>query len=259
MIAFMFQGIERALFESAVAITPLLVILIILQISILKVSRIYLARMLFGFGLTWLGIAFFLHGVYLGFLPVGQQAGESLAQTANPVIIISLGILLGFVATYAEPAVRVLIYEVSKVTGGYIPEKVMLYTLSGGVAIAVGLSMSRILYGFPLWIVLVLGYSLAFLLSWRSTEQFVSIAFDSGGVATGPMTVTFILALAIGISNATEGSNPLVDGFGMISLVALTPILAVLLLGKLFQRKGKEIERECMLAAESDRDDCEEG
>jgi hypothetical protein len=255
----LFSGMGKSFAEAGMAILPLLAVLIILQINLLKVSKERMARMVMGFFLTWLGIALFLHGVHIGFLPVGQAVGLALGAQSRAFTIILVGVLLGFVSTYAEPAVRVLTYEVNKVTGGYIPEKVLLYTMSGGVAGAIGLSMARIIFGFPLWIVLLVGYTVAFILSWRSSEQFVAIAFDSGGVATGPMTVTFILALAIGVSSATAGSNPLVDGFGMISLVALAPILAVLVLGLLFDRKGKDIERECMLAAEGHRDHCKEG
>ncbi len=259
MMVMLFAGIGDSFREAGLAIFPLLAILIILQMNLLKVSKEMMARMLMGLFLTWIGIALFLHGVHVGFLPVGQRVGAALGESSYAFVIIIIGALLGFVSTYAEPAVRVLTYEVNKVTSGFIPEKILLYTMSIGVAAAIAMSMARIIYGFPLWIVLICGYTIAFIISWRSSEQFVAIAFDSGGVATGPMTVTFILALAIGVSSATPGSDPLIDGFGMISLVALAPILAVLVLGLLFGRKEKDIERECMLAAESHRNNCEKG
>lgn len=130
-----------------------------------------------------------------------------------------------------------------KVSGGYIPQKVMLYTLSIGVAFSIALSMLRIILGIPLWYFVIPGYLLAIILIKFSTKTFTAIAFDSGGVATGPMTVTFIVAMSVGVATALEGRDPLLDGFGMISLVALAPIISVLTLGLLYGRKEKENER----------------
>ena len=145
--------------------------------------------------------------------------------------------MLGFVATFAEPAVRVLNLEVDKVSGGYIPSKLMLYTLSIGVAISIALAMARILFGLPLWYFIGPGYLLALGMMLYSTETFTAIAFDAGGVATGPMTVTFILAIALGFSEKLDGRDPMIDGFGMIAIVALAPILSVLTLGLLYKFK----------------------
>jgi Protein of unknown function (DUF1538) len=128
---------------------------------------------------------------------------------------------------------------VEKVSGGYIPAKVLLYTLSIGVAISVALAMVRILWDISLWYLIVPGYAIAFIIAFRSKKDFVSIAFDAGGAATGPMTVTFILSIAIGFASGMEGRDPLMDGFGMIALVALTPVLTVLTLGLLYGRKEK--------------------
>ncbi|ARK28573.1 hypothetical protein BkAM31D_01090 [Halalkalibacter krulwichiae] len=158
-------------------------------------------------------------------------------------VLIPIGFVLGFVATFAEPAVRILNHEVEKVSGGYIPQKVMLYTLSIGVALSIALSMLRMIVGIPLWYFIIPGYLLALVLMRFSTKSFTAIAFDSGGVATGPMTVTFIVAMTVGIASVLEGRDPLLDGFGMIALVALSPILSVLTLGLLYGRKEKENER----------------
>ncbi len=135
----------------------------------------------------------------------------------------------------------------------------MLYTLSIGVAFSIAVSMVRIIYGIPLMYFLVPGYLIALVLIKFSTQTFVAIAFDSGGVATGPMTVTFVLAMAIGVASAIEGRDPLLDGFGMISLVALSPILSVLILGLLYGRKEKEIEQQCKLEAEINSNDSKKG
>ena len=161
-------------------------------------------------------------------------------------ILVPIGFVLGFVVTMAEPAIQVLNMEVEKVTGGYIHNKVMLYFLHRGVAVAVALSMLRILLGISLWYFIVPGYLIIFILAREVKPLFVGLAFDSGGVVTGPMIATFILAFTVGSSEAVPGSNPLFDGFGMIALVAMVPILSLLILGALYARseaKGRK-ERE---------------
>ena len=156
--------------------------------------------------------------------------------------MIPIGFLLGFTVTLAEPAVRILNSQVEKVSGGYINKTVMLYTLSIGVGISVALSMVRVIWGISLWYFVVPGYIIALILTRYISSEFVAIAFDAGGVATGPMTVTFILSMTVGVAKVIDGRNPLMDGFGMVSLVAMTPILAVLILGALYNRKGKKNE-----------------
>jgi len=158
-------------------------------------------------------------------------------------IMIPIGFLLGFVATFAEPAVRILNLEVERVSSGSIPQKVLLYTLSIGVAFSIALSMLRILTGWPLYYFIVPGYLVALLLLRYSSPTFTAVAFDSGGVTTGPMTVTFILAIAVGAASVIEGRDPLLDGFGMIAMVALAPILSVLVLGLVFdwRRRKKDV------------------
>ena len=132
-----------------------------------------------------------------------------------------------------------LVHEVEKTTGGYINKTIMLYFLSIGVAISVALSVIRVFTGIPLLYFLLPGYTLALLLSRKVSKIFTAIAFDSGGVVTGPVVVTFVLALVVGFSTSLEGSNPLMDAFGMVSLVSLIPILSILVLGILYERKGK--------------------
>lgn len=225
--------------EVAFALTPLILFFTFFQFYMLKLKINKVLTLLIGVVLTWVGMALFLHGVHVGFQPAGTEMGTILGELNNSWIIIPIGILLGFVATFAEPAVRVLIQEVDKVTSGSIPERVMLFTISIGVALSIGLAMIRIIYGIELMYLVLPGYILALTLIYFTSREFTSIAFDAGGVATGPMTVTFVVAIALGFSNVTEGSDPLVEGFGMISLVALTPILAVLILGILYGAKDK--------------------
>lgn len=242
MSAIVFSGFGHILAEVLFALIPLALLTAIFQVFIVKLPKEKLYNIVAGLILAFLGLALFLQGVKIGFFPTGEAMGVALGSKPYNWITIPIGFILGFFATLAEPAVRVLNSEVEKASGGYIPQQLMLYTLSSGVGLAVAASMFRILSGLPLWYFIVPGYLLALMLIRFSSHTFISIAFDSGGVATGPMTVTFVMAVAIGVAGAIEGRDPLLVGFGMISLVALAPILSVLLLGMLYSRKEKENE-----------------
>ncbi|TVQ02944.1 MAG: DUF1538 domain-containing protein [Balneolaceae bacterium] len=230
-----FYGFGDVLFEVSLALIPLMLFFLFFQVYMLKLPWKKVKEILIGIVFTFLGLSLFLQGVHVGFLPVGREIGDIVGDWRYQWVLIPVGFLLGFVATFAEPAVRVLNLEVDKVTSGYIPSNLMLYTLSIGVAISIAVAMARIIYGIPLWYFIGPGYFLALSMALFSTETFTSIAFDAGGVATGPMTVTFILAIALGFSETLEGRDPLLDGFGMIALVALAPILSVLTLGLLYK------------------------
>ncbi|MED1601832.1 DUF1538 domain-containing protein [Alkalihalophilus marmarensis] len=237
-----FEGFTEVLVEVFFALLPLLVFFLVFQFFFLKLEKEKIINIGKGMVLSFFGLALFLQGVHVGFFPAGELMGEVLGGLSYNWILIPIGFVLGFVATFAEPAVRILNEQVEKVSGGYISERVMLYTLSIGVGVSIALSMLRILVGFSLWYYIIPGYILAVILLFLSSNTFSAIAFDSGGVATGPMTVTFILAIAVGVASVTEGRDPLMDGFGMIALVALAPILSVLILGVLFERQGEGVE-----------------
>ncbi|WP_163969368.1 DUF1538 domain-containing protein [Oceanobacillus halotolerans] len=234
-----FEGFGDVFLEVLIALLPLLILFIIFQFLFLKLKIRKLKEIAIGFVLTLFGLSFFLQGVHIGFLPVGELMGEELGSITYKWLLLPIGFILGFFATYAEPAVRVLIEQVEKESGGYIPEKVLLYTVSTGVGVSIVLSIIRILLGISLWYFILPGYIIALIMIKFSTKKFTSIAFDSGGVATGPMTATFILAMFVGIASVTDGADPLLDGFGMVALVALAPILSVLTLGILYSRKEK--------------------
>ncbi|MBU9711995.1 DUF1538 domain-containing protein [Evansella tamaricis] len=239
-----FEGFGHVLIEVTFALIPLIILFLIFQIFFLKLEKEKLINIFKGLVLSFFGLAFFLQGVHIGFFPVGELIGEKLGEVSYRWILIPIGFVFGFVATFAEPAVRILNHEVEKVSAGYISQKVMLYTLSIGVAVSIALSMLRIIVGFPLWFFIIPGYAIALIMMFFSSKRFTAIAFDSGGVATGPMTVTFILAIAVGVASVIEGRDPLLDGFGMIALVALAPIISVLTLGLLFEGKGREHDSE---------------
>lgn len=237
-----FDGFSHVLLEVAVALIPLVFVFLILQLWLLKFTKKKVLNVLKGLALTYIGLSFFLQGVYVGFMPAGEILGKALGSLYYKWLLIPIGFILGFVATFAEPAVRILNHEIERASGGYIPQKIMLYTMSFGVAVSIAISMARILIGFPLWVIVVPGYVAALIMARYSTPTFVAVAFDSGGVATGPMTVTFVLAMTLGIASVIEGRNPLYEGFGMIALVALSPILSVLTLGLLYRRMEKQNE-----------------
>ncbi|WP_227521443.1 MULTISPECIES: DUF1538 domain-containing protein [Bacillus] len=239
-----FEGFSHVLLEVTFALVPLIIFFLFFQLVYLKLPMKKLMNIGVGIIFTYIGLALFLQGVHVGFLPIGEMMGEKLGSLSNKWILLPVGFALGFVATFAEPAVRILNKEVEKVSGGYIPQKVLLYTLSIGVGVSIALSMWRIIAGIPLLYFVIPGYLIALVMVFFSTNTFTSVAFDSGGVATGPMTVTFILALAVGVASVTEGRDPLMDGFGLIALVALAPIISVMTLGLLYGRKEKGKKRE---------------
>ncbi len=219
------------------ALLPIIVFFLIFQFLFIKYPWVTLKRILIGVAITGGGMVLFLGGVFIGFMPIARDMGEFLAENFDNWVIISFGFLMGFLATYAEPAVRVLCGQVEKSSGGYISATMILWTLSIGVAAFVALGMARIVYQFDFREIIIIGYVLALLLMWKSDGQFVAIAFDSGGVATGPMAVSIIMTMAVGIASGVEGGNPIVDGFGIIALIALAPILFVSGLGVLLSRK----------------------
>ncbi|MDN5310444.1 MAG: hypothetical protein PWP14_1838 [Methanolobus sp.] len=220
------------------ALLPLVFFFIIFQLLYLKFPSSQLIKLFLGISMTALGIILFLYGVYNGFFPVGTEIGNYFGTMEHKWIMIPVGFFLGFLATFAEPAVRVLCYQVEKSSSGYIRSKLMLYTLSTSVAVFVAIGMAKLVYGIPFLYIIVPGYLFAIVLMWLSDKDFIAIAFDAGGVATGPMAVTFLMSMAVGVASAQEGRDPIVDGFGMIALIALAPIIFVMLLGVYIRHIG---------------------
>ncbi|MGE5551736.1 MAG: DUF1538 domain-containing protein [Bacteroidota bacterium] len=237
MISLFFRGFTHIIRDVALALSPVVVLFLLAQVFILRLPKKQITRIIKGVLIAFLGLVLFLQGVTTGYMPAGQLAGKVLGGLEHNWILIPVGFLIGFMVILAEPAVLVLNDQIEKVSGGYINKKIMTFTLCIGVAVAVALSMWRVLAGISLWFFILPGYAIAFLLSRFSKPDFTAIAFDSGGVATGPMTVTFILSMTVGVATQLEGRDPLMDGFGTVSLVALTPILAVLILGFIYSRK----------------------
>jgi len=183
---------------------------------------------------------FFFTGTETAFVPAGRAIGSILGASESSWILIPLGCLLGAIVVCAEPAIWVLTEQVEEISAGNIRKPVLLTALALGVAAAVGLSMFRILEGFSIWLLLLPFYGTALGLTFVTPRLFTAIAFDSGGVASGPMASTFILSLAIGAASSS-GGNPGTDGFGVIALIAATPLVTIQLLGILYQRSEDRV------------------
>lgn len=231
--------LPKMLLEVGLALLPIITIFIIFQIVVFKISKKRFERILKGMLYTFIGLVLFLTGVNAGFMEAGSAIGYVIGCLKNNWILIPIGFLLGFTVIFAEPAVHVLNEQIEDVTSGHISKKIILYALSIGVAFAVGLSMLRILVpGIKLWHYLLPGFAISVIMSHFVPKIFIGIAFDSGGVASGPMTATFILAFAQGAAEAIEGANVLNDAFGVIALVALTPLIAIQILGLIYKRRA---------------------
>ena len=229
-------GFPVYLKEMALGLSPILLFFIIFQFLFLKLRKRPVIKILVGVFYTFLGLVFFLTGANVGFMPAGHYIGAEMARLPQNWILIPLGMLIGYFIVVAEPAVHVLNKQVEELTNGAIPQKAMLMSLSVGVAVSVGLAMTRVLTGISIYWFLVPGYALALLLAFRVPDMFTAIAFDSGGVASGPMTATFLLPFAMGACESM-GGNILTDAFGVVAMVAMTPLITIQILGVAYSRK----------------------
>lgn len=235
-----FKGFGRVLLGVLQALLPLLISFFIFQIFYLKLPANYIKNIIKGIILVLSGAALFLQGVQIGFLPAGQEIGAVLGGSPHRWLLIPAGFLLGFTTIMAEPTVRVHSIEVEKASSGYIKKNVIIYTIAAGVSIIVALAMTKVVYGIPLQYLIVPGYLLVLVLMKYTDPAFVAIAFDSGAMATGPMTVTFVTAMSVGTATVMEERSAVLDGFGLVSLVFLAPILSVMLLGLAYRWKEKK-------------------
>ena len=193
-------------------------------------------KILVGMLYSYIGLTLFLTGVNVGFMPAGSYLGKQMASLPYRWILVPVAMLIGYYIVKAEPAVQVLNKQVADVTGGSISEKTMMTGLSIGMALSLGFSLFRVITGLPLMAFLLPGYALALGLSFVVPPVFTSIAFDSGGVASGPMTATFLLPLCMGACEAL-GGNILTDAFGIVAMVAMTPLIIIQLIGLSFELK----------------------
>ena len=228
--------------EVAISIFPIIAVYLIFQFFTHRYQGRQRVRIVVGFGYTCLGLVLFLCGVNVGFAPVGTILGRELTSSSQSWLLVPIGMLIGYFIVKAEPAIQILNRQVQSVSNGMISAKSMNRSLSIGVAVSIGLAVLRILTGIPIQWIVIPGYVIALIMSRMVPKIFVGIAFDSGGVASGPMTSTFLLPLCIGACESI-GGNIMTDAFGVVALVALTPLIAIQIMGVQYQLKLKKQKR----------------
>lgn len=229
--------------EIAVSVLPIVLFFGIFQLISRDIKKKTLIKILIGLVYTYVGLVLFLTGVNVGFMPAGNHLGQIIAKLPYAWIIIPIGMVIGYFIVQAEPAVFVLTKQVEVITSGAISAKAMETSLSVGVATSIGLSMTRVLTGISITWFIVPGYAIALLLTFFVPKIFTSIAFDSGGVASGPMTAAFLLPFAMGACNAVDGTI-ITDAFGVVAMVAMTPLITIQSLGLIYRIKESRLSRE---------------
>ena len=226
--------------EILLSLAPIAGFFLIFQLLTRRLNRRQITSMAVGFLYTYLGLVLFLTGVNVGFMAVGNFLGSSIASLDCNWVLIPIAMIIGYFIVAAEPAVHILNRQVEEITAGSIPASAMNLALSLGVAVSLGLAMIRVLTGISIMWFLLPGYALSLALSFVVPKIFTSIAFDSGGVASGPMTATFLLPFAMGACDAV-GGNVVTDAFGVVAMVAMTPLVTIQLLGVSYKRRIKRV------------------
>lgn len=219
------------------AIIPIVAFFLLFNAVSLKLDKKTLIKIFVGLVFTYVGLVLFLTGANVGFMPIGQYLGESLAGSGYSWILVPIGMLIGYFIVSAEPAVHVLKHQVETITEGRISAKALGLSLAIGVAASVGIAMIRVITGISILWFLIPGYAFALIISCIVPPIFTSVAFDAGGVASGPLTATFLLPLAMGASFAS-GGNIAEDAFGIVAMVAMTPLLTIQILGLISKFKS---------------------
>jgi hypothetical protein len=242
VVEFFLEEIPQVFSEVIVALGAIIFCFILLQLVTRRFKKHQLRRIAMGFLYTLIGLVLFLTGVSTGFSPVGQLLGSQLGQSPYKWVLIPLGVVIGYFIVAAEPAVHVLNKQVEQLSAGSITQKMMNRALSIGMAGALALTMFRILYSVPIIYILIPGYAIAIGLSFFVPKMFTGIAFDSGGVCSGPMSTTFLLPFAMGTCTGV-GGNLMIDAFGIVAMVAMTPLIVIQLMGLMYKLRALEAER----------------
>lgn len=248
------QALPHYCKEVFIALAPIMVLFVAFQLIFRRFHRHQLLRIGTGLLYSYVGLVLFLTGVNVGFMPAGEIIGERIAHSDYPWLLVPLGALIGFFIVKAEPAVQVLTRQVEEISNGSITQKSIMAALSVGICISVSLAMLRILTGMHIMWLLIPGYGIALVLTFFVPQIFTGIAFDSGGVASGPMTATFLLPMAMGACEAL-GGNIMTDAFGCVAMVAMTPLLTIQILGLVSQLKQKAAHQR-RLARQDQVEDC---
>ena len=222
--------------EIAMAFVPIVLLFVIFQIITKRYNIHNIAKMSFGFVYTYVGLVLFLTGANVGFMPAGRLIGAEIAGSSFKFLLIPIGVLMGYFVVAAEPAVHTLKRQVNEITNGAISQKSVAVALSVGVGLSVGISMLRVLTGIPIMPFLIAGYLISLAISYFVPSIYTGIAFDSGGVASGPMTTTFMLPFAMGACDAI-GGNLMTDAFGIVAMIAMAPLITIQILGLCERRR----------------------
>ncbi len=226
--------------EVAGAFIPIVLLFVVYQLITRRFHSHNILRMSVGFIYTYIGLVLFLTGANVGFMPAGRLIGAYIADSSFSIMLVPIGMIMGYFVVSAEPAVHTLKRQVSEITKGAITQKSVAVALSIGVSVSVGISMLRVLTGISVMPFLLFGYAVSLLISFFVPSIYTGIAFDSGGVASGPMTSTFMLPFAMGACEAI-GGNVMTDAFGIVAMIAMTPLITIQILG-LYER-GRHIHR----------------
>ena len=237
------EGLPYYTKEMLISLLPIILFFFIFQIVSLHLHKKTLVKIIIGIIYTYIGLVLFLTGVNVGFMPAGNYLGQVIAGLSYPWIIVPIGMLIGYFIVKAEPAVYVLTEQVEELTSGAISAKAMGMSLSIGVALSLGLAMVRVLTGISILWFLLPGYAVALGLTFCVPQIFTAIAFDSGGVASGPMTATFLLPFSMGACEAL-GGNVVTDAFGVVAMVAMTPLITIQILGLIYQIQEQMKEKQ---------------
>lgn len=232
------ESLPHYMKEIAGSLLPIVLFFGVFQVISLRMSRKSLVKIIIGLSYTYIGLVLFLTGVNVGFMPAGTYLGQTLAAFPGRWIIVPIGMIIGYFIVKAEPAVYVLTKQVEEITSGAISAKAMGNSLSIGVSVSLGLAMIRVLTGISILWFIFPGYAIALGLSFFVPKMFTAIAFDSGGVASGPMTATFLLPFATGACVAV-GGNVITDAFGVVAMVAMTPLITIQILGLVYQLQSR--------------------
>lgn len=236
------HAIPEYMLEVAVALSPIVIFFLLFQLFVLKLRKLPFVRIMIGILFTYAGLVAFLTGVNVGFSPLGIILGTELGTGWTVYILIPVSALIGWFIVSAEPAVHVLTKQVEEISSGAVSEKAMRISLSVAIAAAMALSMLRVITGINIFYFLVPGYIISLALSFFVPQMFTAIAFDSGGVASGPMTATFMLPFAMGACQAV-GGNILTDAFGLVALVAMMPLITIQVMGAVYVFKIRRQEQ----------------
>ncbi len=244
--------------EVMIAFMPLVAVFAVFQLIYKRFRGNQIFRIISGFFYTYVGLVLFLTGANVGFMPAGHVIGEEIGKSSSPYLLIPIGMLVGYFIVAAEPAVHVLKKQVEEISNGQISQKSIGIGLSIGVALSVGIAMIRVLTGVSIFWFLIPGYAISLVISFFVPPIYTGVAFDSGGVASGPMTTTFLLPFAMGACVAINGgssANIMTDAFGIVAMVAMTPLITIQLLGLNSEIKRRASHKRAVARFES-IDDC---